>query len=277
MLNELNQSVDLTEVLYVLRRRARLVAAATVLGLLLAVIVGIQQPVLYTATALVMVEPKEKRVVNVQSVVDQPGVDPAMLETHVKILESRDQGLRVVDDLKLTEDPEFQRQRGTTGIVNTVKRRALSVVTKYVPHDLLVTAGIAQETPDAMTTEGPDGRPTINSNSSLPRAPDEASEVVDPRTYALTVYEKRLSVSESGKSYVLEISFTSNDPEKAARIANESVSLYINSQLVEKRGAIANANEWLARRLEIMRAEYQVAQSNAQSYRAANDIITSLG
>ena len=101
-----------------------------------------------------MVEPKEKRVVNVEFVVDQPGADPTMLETHVKILELREQGLRVVDALNLAEDPEFQIQQSSTGAFSAAKRLVFDAVIRYAPHAILDAISMALESIEPITGNG---------------------------------------------------------------------------------------------------------------------------
>lgn len=61
----------------------------------------------YTATAVVMLEPRKNNITDLSAVLSQMPTDPASLQNQIQILTSRELAGRVVDELKLADDPEF--------------------------------------------------------------------------------------------------------------------------------------------------------------------------
>jgi polysaccharide biosynthesis transport protein len=61
----------------------------------------------YTATAVVMLEPRKNNITDLSAVLSQMPTDPASLQNQIQILTSRELAGRVVDGLKLADDPEF--------------------------------------------------------------------------------------------------------------------------------------------------------------------------
>src|SRR5215469_6623557 len=63
-----------------------------------------------------------------------------------------------------------------------------------------------------------------------PRPPRSEFELM---RQAISAFEQRLEASRVGTSYVLDISFTSGDPDRAAQIANAVADAYIVDQLMQ--------------------------------------------
>ncbi|WP_244643770.1 tyrosine-protein kinase domain-containing protein [Alsobacter metallidurans] len=77
-------------------------------------------------------------------------------------------------------------------------------------------------------------------------------------TKIFTAFNDRMNVRRLGQSYVLEVSFSSTDPDKSARIANSVVASYIRDQL-SSRAESAARGEWLQGRLTDLKAEIDAA------------------
>jgi uncharacterized protein involved in exopolysaccharide biosynthesis len=110
-----DDTIDLLSVFGVLRRRKWLIAAVCCVGTGIAAAIGVQLTPTYTAKALVMLEPRESRVLDVEAVLAGLPPDAAVIATQVGLLQSRTFLSRVMDDLKLFDDPEFNvalRQEG---------------------------------------------------------------------------------------------------------------------------------------------------------------------
>ena len=87
----------------------------------------------------------------------------------------------------------------------------------------------------------------------------------------LAIFQSKLGVNRVSVSYVIEISFTSRDPEKAARIANATADAYVREQLLSKIAAMEQGNEWLEARLNELRRKLNAATQAAQAFRARHD------
>ncbi|MGE0522744.1 MAG: GumC family protein [Variibacter sp.] len=106
-------SLDLREIARVLRRNVKIIVATPIVLLLLAIVfVSVVTP-LYTATSTIFIDPRRPNVAegNAQA---QPnfGTDDSSIESQVLLIQSVSVMQRVVDNLKLTEDPDFAPQPG---------------------------------------------------------------------------------------------------------------------------------------------------------------------
>ena len=115
----------------------------------------------------------------------------------------------------------------------------------------------------------------------LDRDPEFArlGESSDRKRLARTVdaVSKKLSVRRASLTYVINLSFTSKDPVKAALIANEFAQLYLSQQVEAKQGATINASNWLAGRLAELRKQVLADDAAVQQYKIANNLQSAVG
>jgi succinoglycan biosynthesis transport protein ExoP len=115
-------TVDLRELARILRRRWKLVAAAP-LGLgALALIYLMVTTTLYTATSTVLVDPRRSTAIESNQAAMQMsnfGTDDATIESETLLIQSIAILQRVVEKLKLAEDPEFIPK---PGLLDPIKR-----------------------------------------------------------------------------------------------------------------------------------------------------------
>ncbi|RXG99153.1 polysaccharide biosynthesis tyrosine autokinase [Bradyrhizobium zhanjiangense] len=90
---------------------------------------------------------------------------------------------------------------------------------------------------------------------------------------ALGLFEKNRTIKRLGLTYVMEIGFTSRDPQKAARIANAIADAYIVDQLEAKYQATRRASVWLQDRIKELRTQASAAQKAVVDFKTANNII----
>ncbi len=114
---------DVSRLLHSLYKHRRLVAVATVAGLLLALATTLMTTPSYRAQATIQIDKETITVVKVEGF--QPssegGADREFLQTHYELLSSRTLAEHVVTNLGLIEDKTFQAAEGT-GLIATVKR-----------------------------------------------------------------------------------------------------------------------------------------------------------
>ena len=90
---------------------------------------------------------------------------------------------------------------------------------------------------------------------------------------ALATLKSNLRVTRLGRSYVQQISYTSLDPDKAARIANAFAEAYIEYRLQAKYDATRRASAWLEQRISELRQQATNAYKAVQDFKADNSII----
>jgi polysaccharide biosynthesis transport protein len=90
---------------------------------------------------------------------------------------------------------------------------------------------------------------------------------------AVRTLRNNLGIRRLGVTYVLEISYRSTDPEKAARIANAIVDAYVVDQLDTKYQATKRASSWLQERIEELRNQSDSAARAVQEFKTKNDLV----
>jgi capsular exopolysaccharide synthesis family protein len=91
------------------------------------------------------------------------------------------------------------------------------------------------------------------------------------------IFQKRLSVRPIQNSKVLKITFTSKDPDLAARISNMVAEEYISYQMDLKLAAATKANEWLKVRLVELKEKLEASENAISDYVKKNALFESGG
>lgn len=94
---------------------------------------------------------------------------------------------------------------------------------------------------------------------------------------AVFAFQRSLGVTRIGRSYVTEVSFTSDDPRKAARIANEIANAYIDDHLDSKIYNTQRASDWIKQRLSDLRQHVERAVASIASFKAESGALIEAG
>ncbi len=237
--------LNLREVWRGLKRRKLILLAPVVLITLGVFFWAKQQPPMYTAESLLHVQNRDAPVVAIQGLVEDLTANDQTIQSEIEFLLAPAFIRRVVEKLNLTQDPEFapwliEEEPGWFGglleLLNPMR---------YIPE-----AWLAGE------SDGPAADPAAR----------EMNSVVSNVTSQVTVEQVR-------HSYVISLSFLSEDPEKAARIANALAEEYLASQLEAKYAAADRATEWLKKRIEELRKKVVEAEAKIVEYRTKNHLV----
>lgn len=235
------EAFSLRNLINIFRRRVRLFGGVALLVFLAALLVTARATPRYTAQAQVMLNVRQSQVLDSQQVLSNLPAETGVVDSEVEVLQSRDLARQVAEVLRLENDPEFNwvlREPGGLG------------------------AFIAK-------VQG----------KALPRpAPPTTPEAIQlGRERAASALRGGLAVQRMGLTYIIGVNFTSLNPEKSARIANAFAGQYIANQVSDKGGANRQANTFLEARLNQLRGEVQSAEAAVESYRSANNLLTSSG
>lgn len=235
---------DLRSILAFLRRRRRIIMTVAVLGTMATGFFAFIQVPNYTAQTMVMIEPRDAKVVDVQAVMAGISSDAATIETQVQLLTSRTMAQQVVDKLNLA-DPEAEPEP------LSMQEQLLEQVRNLLPENFLIATGLAHE-----------------------------DLQLEPETAALLAREQKaiglaeaVKVRQEGRSLVLSIGFTDKNPGKAAQIVNTYADLYVANQIEDKTSTTRRATEWLEIRLTELKSELETAEAEAERYRAQNQLL----
>jgi succinoglycan biosynthesis transport protein ExoP len=101
---------------------------------------------------------------------------------------------------------------------------------------------------------------------------DQQSETALTRK-ALSAFLDRRAVSRVGRTYVLDIGFTSLDAARSAAISNAIADAYIVDQLEAKYQATRRASAWLQDRIKELRQQASEADRAVLDYKEKNKIV----
>ncbi|MGH6916887.1 MAG: Wzz/FepE/Etk N-terminal domain-containing protein, partial [Geminicoccaceae bacterium] len=160
-----------------------------------------QQTPMYTAQALIQIKTRDAQIIQVAGVVDELIADPATILSEIQFLTSPAFLRRMVEQLDLMEDPEFngalREDAGQPSVLELLNPM------RYVPESWL---------------------------SSLTVERESAAPAVDPAMLQLNrvvgSFGSRLLIEPVGMSYIVALSFMAEDPAKAAMIANAMADEY---------------------------------------------------
>jgi uncharacterized protein involved in exopolysaccharide biosynthesis/Mrp family chromosome partitioning ATPase len=88
---------------------------------------------------------------------------------------------------------------------------------------------------------------------------------------------RRLSVKRADKVLVIDVTVTSTDARKAARLANAVAGAYLQDQASARSQAAGQASDALVSRLEDLRNQVQKSANAVETYRQQNNLVMSSG
>ncbi len=106
-----------------------------------------------------------------------------------------------------------------------------------------------------------------------PDAAKQSSDTVRSQQQRLNAFMSGLSVNRVRNTYVIAISYTSGNPELAAKIANLVAEVYLDDELEAQYEASQRANEWLKVRLGVLQKELTTTETDVEAYKVDNNII----
>ncbi|TCS62710.1 capsular exopolysaccharide synthesis family protein [Primorskyibacter sedentarius] len=229
---------QLAELTGILWRGRFVLLASTLIALVLgaAYIFYVATPV-YKSTATLVLETRQEQVVDLQGVISGLSPDSSTVTTEVEVLRSRGLATKVVEALKLIDDPEFN----VTLRPESVKDKLLAMARSVVPN------------PNAI----------------------DAPQATEAQAKATVVDEllQRQSVQNVSNSLVFHVSVLSKSAEKAALIANTFADAYISDQLQVKNDAALQATDWLTERVGELQIELEKSETAVRAFRTETDLI----
>jgi succinoglycan biosynthesis transport protein ExoP len=196
----------------------------------------------YVATASIVIDARKAQLLNPQSASrSEVNVDTSMVQTEIELLKSDNVSRAVINQLNLTQDPEFAG--GPSGFIGSLIDRVFSIFSIF----------------------------------STPSAKDENLARTQLAKRVLGTFEDKRTVTRVGQSYVMEISVQSVNPQKAAKIANAIAEAYIDDELEAKYEETRRASVWLQDRLKELRAQTSAQQQAVVNFRQQHNIIDTGG
>ncbi|WP_260102025.1 GumC family protein [Phaeobacter inhibens] len=231
--------LDLGAIFAIIWRGRWVIAACVLIGL----IVGIWRAYivatpLYGAEVQLVLDPRDEKVVDIESVVSSLSATDEVIRTEVHILGGRELAGQVVDRLNLISDPEFNMMLRDPGFnpVQALKDMIKGILgmqvydTSLTPDPAFVREKVIQ---------------TLLANTRVVNIPD---------------------------TYIFSIWVLSENPFKAADIANAFADTYVENQVAVKLNVTEQATGWLAERVTELRSQLEVNERRVADIRAQADV-----
>ncbi|WP_271881613.1 GumC family protein [Phaeobacter italicus] len=231
--------LDLGAIFAIIWRGRLLILLCILLGLAFGVWRGFIAAVpLYGAEVQLVLDPRDEKVVDIESVVSSLSATDEVIRTEVHILGGRELGGQVVDRLNLVADPEFNMLLRDPGFdpVQSLKNAIKTILGMEVyqitgdPDPAFLREKVIQ---------------TLLSNVEVVNIPD---------------------------TYIFSIWVLSENPFKAAEIANAFADIYVENQVAVKLDVTAQATGWLAERVTELRGQLEKNERRVAEIRAQADV-----
>ena len=207
-------------------------------------------PPRYTAQTTLIVEPREKIFDDLKAVLSSLSTDAEAIRSEISIIRSRELAEKVVDQLKLDLEPEFNAALRPVGGL----RRMLMVDT-YLSN------------PTVRSIFG------LRAQEAVPEERRKARE----RVAIINAFLSRLETFPLPGSRVITIQFTSENPDLAAEVTNLVANIYILDQLEAKYDATRKATLWLNDKIAGLRKTVEASSQAVEDYRRQAGLLEGTG
>ncbi|MCF6114488.1 GNVR domain-containing protein [Mesorhizobium muleiense] len=247
--------ISLADVVSFARQYLFSILAFVVAGIVCATFYFATSDPIYSARTQILIEPKIPKNLQQQPAEVNLSLDTAQVESQLAVLRSQKIAMMVIDDLGLMDNPTFRDLDGPT-IGERFRRAWMSIVDAGGLH-----AGNAALTdffhrvlpwPDRMEANSPQ----LES---------------ERRRQAVEMFSDGLDVQRVGVSYAIDITFQSQDPALAARIANATAEAFVREQVQTTKATASESIAWLERRMREVGDQMNRATRVAQEFRAKHD------
>ena len=237
---------DLREAINFAWRQWKFIGAIVALALLIGALYIARQTPLYTAGAQLLLDPRKEKAAGLDTVLTDAAFDQPAIESQMAVIRSTALLKRVVDKERLIDDPEF----GSGPIV--AGGGLLAAIREF----------FSQAPPPSAP---PRPRVAADDNADLSAlAPDLIATIENLKL--------ALDVRRAGEALVLNIAFTSADPNKAAKLANAVADAYVVDKLDARFEAAKRASAWLSDRLVDLKQRLHDSEEAVARFRADNNL-----
>ncbi|MGH2551184.1 MAG: GumC family protein, partial [Thermomicrobiales bacterium] len=195
----------------------------------------------YTSSTQILLDLRSQQVTGIEELLPSFTMDMTAVESQVSIIESSSLLRRVVEKENLVDDPEFGASKSGGNWLSSLMGFVTSLL-KKAP---------AADTPADINTDAipPDVLASIGRLSAA------------------------LDVKRIDRTKVLQIDVTSENPQKAARLANAIADAFIVDQLEARFDNARRAANWLGDRLQELREDLRNSEEAVEDFRSKNNLV----
>ncbi len=233
----IDNSQTMRTALDALWRHKGIILAAGLAGSLLALVGAEMLPPRYNASAQLLVDPRDLRVldkqVTPQSVATDSGI--SVVESQVQVLASDTVLRRAIAMLNLQDDPEFNGRRKTM-----VGQALQDLVDKFI-------------------------------------APRKATDATDPTMTALKTLEQKINVRRPERTFIIDLTVWTEDKDKSVRLADAIVKAYLEDQQQYRSEANSNAAAAIDKGLNSLRIKVSDSERRVAAYKTEKNLVGASG
>ncbi|MFO7907145.1 MAG: polysaccharide biosynthesis tyrosine autokinase [Pirellulaceae bacterium] len=202
----------------------------------------------YQASAKVMFDAPSMDIIDIGNGATTP-VRQNGLQDQIEVLRSTNLAAKVVDELNLVNNPEFNPRLRSRTVTTLDRVRGFFTIPDWAK-DTFRDLGLMSPPPP-------------------PQPEPDPEEIADfERRVVISTVLGRLSTEPVPNSRVIEISFTSGNRQTASAVANSFAEQYIVDKLDARLEATRAATDWLSGRVDELRERLQAAEEAVESKRA---------
>ncbi|MBL6854621.1 MAG: hypothetical protein ISS15_15080 [Alphaproteobacteria bacterium] len=198
-------SMELADILAILRARLGLICRVAASVIAIAVVVVLLLPTRYSSSSVVMIDPRKNTVADLSAVLSALPTDPASLQNQIQLLQSRDLAAEVIAKLKLYDDPEFNAALARPGLLSLLDPRRWfghgdNGVADGARRDAIIDAFLGHLSADAL------GLSTTITVTFTSRDPEKAALIADTvaQTYVDDQLNAKLHASETTSAWLTQ-------------------------------------------------------------------------
>jgi len=241
-----NAKIFLIDVLAAIHRNRKLALMVAGLAALSVLAFTFFVTPLYKSVASVMLDTRREQVVDMQAVLSNLPSDTFVVDSEVQVLQSPALARKVIANLHLDQDPEFNSDLQTQNVFS----QTIGAVKTGI-RAVMVWLGV-----------------------------EPANDVTGPARKEERIAEavlKNLAIDRQGLTYVINITFWSQDPAKAVRIANGFAETYLQQQKDTKAAATREANTLIKGHVDELQKQVFAADQAVAEYKSKNGLLNAVG
>lgn len=187
----------------------------------------------YQATAKILISQRSAQVIDFESVVSGVSADAAAINTELEIIRSPAMIEKLVKDMALYEDPEFNLY------LREISPWSIKGITNWLRAMVFGPAPVRPEQTESQAIES-----------------------------AMNMVSRSLRLQAQEKTHLFDIYVTTEEKKKSVRMANRLADLYIEQQVGTKFEAVGYAVDWLSDRVVELGAEMSDREDQIKVLRA---------
>ena len=234
-----DDSIDVRMIWRTLKKWRWIIFMLPCISAILGLVISLQLPLEYQATARILIEKNDPHVLSFQKVFEGNPADQDYYQTQLKILQSRSLAENVIKTLHLEQHLEEEALQEPTAMLH-----------RYVK----------------------EAQKFLGLQASASTLPENTSTTANGEKIS-AYFAQKVRVIPVANSRLVDVQVRSSEPDLVALIANTLVDAYMAQHLENKLAVSKEAGHWLEKELEEAQKKVLDSERTLQEYNQKHDII----